>query len=316
MRHGGYQGNVKERLNRLGNRLPGLGRILKIHNRYDELNGNYLAGAVTLAGFLSLFPLLLVAFAVLGFVSVGRTELANDVISRLGLTGDAARFVTDLIRQTERSRQVASVLGVAGLLWSGLGLVAAVQYAMNTVWQVKGRGLRDKLTGLAWLVGAGVLFLISFAVTAAAHVLPPALALVGPLAALAVDVALWLWTMTILTNRSIGWRPFLPGAIVGAIGLGVLKAAGALYVPRAVESASALYGSLGVVFAILAWLLFFGRLVVYAAVVNVVAWEQGHGTVEASLELPKVPGEPVAGATRAGEAVPRNGPRSPQPAGA
>ena len=313
-RHAGYQGIVKERLDRLGDRWPGLGRILRIQTRYSELNGNYLAGAVTLAGFLSLFPLLLLAFAVLGFISVGRTELANDVIGRLGLTGEAARFVTDLIRQTERSRQLASVLGVAGLLWTGLGLVAAVQHTMNTVWQVKGRGLRDKLSGLAWLAGAGVLFLVSFGVTAAAHVLPPPLAVLGPLAALAVDVALWLWTMTVLTNRSIGWRPFLPGAIVGAIGLGVLKAAGAIYVPRAVESASALYGSLGVMFAILAWLLFFGRLVVYAAVTNVVLWEQGHGTVETSLELPKVPGEPVAGATRAGEAVPRNGTRPSHPA--
>ena len=304
---------MKEKLDRLGDRWPWLGRALRVQYRYSELNGNHLAGAVTLAGFLSLFPLLLVAFAVLGFVSVGRAELADDVITRLGLTGEAARFVTDLIRQTERSRQLASVVGVAGLLWTGLGLVAAVQYALNTAWQVKGRGVKDKLAGLAWLAGAGVLFLVSFAVTAAANVLPPPLAPLGPLAALGVDVALWLWTMRVLTNRAVGWRAFLPGAVVGAIGLGLLKAVGAIYVPQAVESASALYGSLGVLFAILAWLLFFGRLVVYSAVVNVVTWEESHGTVEVNLELPKVPGEPVAGATRAGEAVPTNGAR-PQPA--
>ena len=40
----------------------------------------------------------------------------------------------------------------------------------------------------------------------------------------------------------------------GAIGLEVLKLVGTVYVPRAVASSSALYGSLGVVFAILAWL--------------------------------------------------------------
>lgn len=318
MRHGGYHRGVKERLDRLGRRWPWLGNILKVQYRYSELNGNYLAGAVTLAGFLSLFPLLLVGFAVLGFVSVGRAELAGDVVQKLGLTGEAARFVTDLIRQTERSRQLASVVGIAGLLWSGLGLVAAVQYALNTVWQVKGRGLRDKLSGLAWLGGAGVLFVLSFGITAAANVLPPALALIGPLAGLAVDLALWLWTMKMLTNRSIGWRAFVPGAIVGAIGLGVLKAVGGIYVPRAVQSASALYGSLGVMFAILAWLLFFGRLVVYAAVVNVVAWEDSHGTVTVDLELPKVPGEMVVEATRAGEAVPHESPPKgvqPAPAG-
>ncbi|MCA1692631.1 MAG: hypothetical protein LC733_10700, partial [Actinobacteria bacterium] len=87
--------------------------------------------------------------------------------------------------------------------------------------------------------------------------------------------------------------------------LGVLKILGGIYVPMAVASASALYGSLGVMFAILAWLLFFGRLVVYAAVVNVVQWEKGHGTVTVDLEVPKMPGEVPVEATRAGEGVPR-----------
>ena len=313
---GGYHLGVKERLERLGRRWPWLGRVLQVQWRYSELNGNYLAGSVTLAGFLSLFPLLLVAFAVLGFLSVGRAELSREVIDQLGLTGDAARFVTDLIRTTERSRQVASVVGVAGLLWTGLGLVAATQYALNTVWQVKGRGLKDKLSGLAWLAGAGVLFLVSFAVTAAIRWLPGWVAPLGFVAGLAIDVLLWLWTMKVLTNRSIGWRPYLAGAVVGAVGLGILKALGGIYVPRAVASASALYGSLGVMFAILAWLLFFGRLTVYAAVVNVVQWEKRHGTVTVDLELPKVPGEVPVEATRAGEAVPgeRTG-AQPAPAG-
>ena len=44
-------------------------------------------------------------------------------------------------------------------------------------------------------------------------------------------------------------------------------------------------------FAVLAWLLFFGRLVVYASVVNVVRWEEDHGTVTVEIELPRVPGE-------------------------
>lgn len=276
---------------------------MRIQNRYSELNGNYLAAAVTLAGFLSLFPLLLVGFAVLGFISHGRLDLAGDIISRLGLTGDAASFVTDLIAQTEKSRQVASVLGVAGLLWSGLGLVAAVQYALNTTWQVKGDGWKDKLTGLLWLAGAGVLFAGSFAVTAAANVLPGYLAPVGILIGLVLDMAAWLWTFKILTHRDLAWRAYLPGSIAGAVGLGVLKAIGGIYVPRLVASASALYGSFAVIFAILAWLLFFGRLVVYAATINVVMWEEQHGTVTVELPVPKVPGEVPVQGTRAGEGL-------------
>jgi membrane protein len=214
--------------------------------------------------------------------------------------------VQDLVQQTERSKEVASVLGVAGLLWSGLGLVAATQYALNTVWQVKGDGWKDKLRGLMWLAGAGALFLVSFGVTAAVGWLPAFLAPVGLLLGLAVDVALWLWTMKVLTNRGLGWRGYLPGAVVGAVGFGLLKAVGGIYVPRLVASASALYGSFAAIFAVLAWLLFFGRLAVYSAVTNVVLWEESHGTVTVDLPVPKVPGEVPVEATRSGDTVRRS----------
>jgi len=295
---------MKAKLDRLCKRWRWFGWVMRVQHRYGELNGNYLAAAVTLAGFLSLFPLLLVAFAVLGFFAVGRVDLAGDIIGRLGLTGEAATFVEDLIHQTERSRQVASVVGIAGLLWTGLGLVAAVQYGMNTVWQVKGKGWKDKLSGIAWLAGAGLLFVASFGATAAAGLLPAFLAPVGLIVGLGIDTVLWLWTCKILTNRNLGWRAYVPGAIVGAVGFGLLKALGGIFVPRLVGSASALYGSFAVIFAVLAWLLVFGRLVVYAAVTNVVVWEEQHGTVTVDLPVPKVPGDVPVEATRAGEAVP------------
>jgi len=275
--------------------------VLAVQGRYGELNGNYLASAITLSAFISLFPLLLVIVAVVGFFSAGSSHLAGDVVTRLGLTGDAAKTVTSTIGIATRSRRAASVLGLTGLLWSGLGLVAALQYGLNTSWQTRGRGWKDKVSGLAWLGGAALLFLASFALTAALGLLPGWFAPLGIVFGLLVDIGLWLWTMKVLTNRDVGWAPLLPGAVLGAVGLEVLKTLGAIYVPRAVASASALYGSLGVVFAILAWLLFFGRLVVYAAVLNVVRWEHHHGTTTIDLDVPAVPGDVASEATRAGE---------------
>ncbi|HEV3401068.1 MAG TPA: YhjD/YihY/BrkB family envelope integrity protein [Acidimicrobiales bacterium] len=293
---------MKEKLRALGRRYPWLGWVLRVQERYSELNGNHLASAITLAGFISLFPLLLVAIAVLGFFSHQSLDLASDVVDRLGLTGEAATIVTEAIERAEHSRKAASVIGVGGLLWSGLGLVAAIQYGLNTVWQVKGQGLRDKLSGLGWLAGAAVLFLASFGATAAIGFVP-VLAPLGIVVGVGVGVALWLWTLKVLPNRDVGWKALLPGAVVGAVGMELLKVVGSIWVPKAVASSSALYGSLGVVFAVLAWLLFFGRLVVYAAVVNVVVWEDRHGTVTVDMEVPRVPGEVPVEATRAGDAL-------------
>jgi membrane protein len=295
---------MKDKLEALGRRYAWVGTALRVQERYSELNGNFLAAAITLAGFVALFPLLLVAIAILGFFSHHSVNLGSEAVSRLGLTGNGADLVTEAIRNAEKSRKAASVLGLAGLFWTGLGLVAAVQHGLNTVWQVTGRGWRDKLPGLTWLAGAGVLFLASFTLTALIGFVPllaPASLLVG----LAVDVGLWLWTMKVLPNREVGWKALLPGAVLGAAGLELLKALGSIYVPRAVASSSALYGSLGVVFAVLAWLLFFGRLVVYSAVLNVVRWEEDHGTVTVDVRLPRIAGEVPVEATRAGDAAPQ-----------
>lgn len=280
-----------------------MGTVIRVQQRFGEVHGGYLASAVTLTAFLSLFPLLLVAVAVLGFVASGHQDLPRNIIENLGLTGDAAKLVTDSITRAEKTRGAALGLGTVGLLWSGLGLVAALQVALNAVWQVPSRGLKDKLYGLAWLVGAAVIMVGSFAITAAVNFLPGVFAPLALLAAFLVNLTLWLWSMKVLQNHSVRWRALLPGALAGALGLEVLKAVGAIYVPRAVASSSALYGSIGTVFAVLAWLLFFGRLVVYASVVNVVRWEEDHGTVTAEIELPRLPGEVPVTATRSGEAV-------------
>jgi len=290
----------------LARRWAWMATTLRVQKRFGEMHGNYLAAAVTLTAFLSLFPLMLFVTGVIGFFSRNATDLPGQIVARLGLQsgGDAADMLTRAVTKAEQSRRAASVVGLAGLLWSGLGLVAALQFAFDSVWQVTGRGFKDKAFGLAWLLGAGVIFLASFALTTALRLLPGPIWPVALLAGLAVDTALWLWTFQVLSNRDVGWKPLIPGAVLGAVGLGILKAVGALYVPRVVASSSALYGSIGVVFAILAWLLVFGRLVVYAVVLNVVRWEEQHGTDTVEIELPHVPGEVPVAATRAGEAQP------------
>ncbi|MEY2567155.1 MAG: rane protein [Actinomycetota bacterium] len=295
---------IERVLGPLARRWAWLRTALRVQERFGEVHGSYLASAVTLTAFLSLFPLLLVAVAVLGFVAAGHADLPGRVIGNLGLSGDAAKLVTDSIHKAQQTRGAALGIGTAGLLWSGLGLVAALQVALNAVWQVPSRGLKDKLYGLAWLAGAGVIMAASFAITAAVNFLPGVLAPLALLVAFGVNLALWLWSMKVLQNRSVDWKSLLPGAVFGAVGLEVLKAVGAIYVPRAVASSSALYGTIGTVFAVLAWLVFFGRLVVYATVVNVVRWEEDHGTVTAEIELPRLPGQVPVAATRSGEAAP------------
>jgi membrane protein len=271
-----------------------------VHERVGAVGGGPLASSIALGGFLSLFPLLLVGVAVLGFVSAGETDFPSRVVDQLGLEGKAADQVVEIIDTAEQSRRAASVVGFIGLAWAGLGVAGALENALNATWQVKGRGITSRLVAVAWLVGAGLLFLGSMALGPLLNELPGPVTVPAILAGFVLDVLLFVWMFVVLTNVGLPWRVHLPGAVVGGVGVELLKIIGAVYVPRLVASSSALYGSLGVVFAILAWLALTARLVVYAAAFNVVRYEREHGTVTVDIQVPHISGQVPLEATRGG----------------
>ena len=285
----------------LRRRLPWLNTPLDVHERVTALGGGPLASSIALAGFLSLFPLLLVGISVFGFVAAGDVDFDAQVVDALGLEGQAADQVLQAIGTAEDSRRAASIVGFLGLAWSGLAVIGALEAALNMTWQTTGRGLTSKLVGIGWLVGAGILFLASLSLGPVINWLPGPAVVPTILLGIVLDTALFLWMFLTLTNVHVHWRAHLPGAIVGGIGLEVLKLVGGVYVPHAVSSSSALYGSIGVVFAVLAWLFFFGRLIVYAATLNVVLWERGHGTTTVEVQVPRIPGRVALEGTRSGD---------------
>ena len=290
---------MRQKLDAFGERWPWFGVVLQVFDRYREVKGNALAASITLQAFISLFPLLLVAIAIVGFVSAEGVDIAASVARGLGLQGEAAQTITDAVSAAEDSRRAASVIGLAGLAWAGLGLVDAVKHGFNQVWQVRPRGMRDRLVGAAWLSGAALIMAIGAGATALIGLLPGWLAPLGTVFGLAVNFCLWIWTSKLIPNRDVGWSGLVPGAILGAIGLEALKIVGGFYVPRLVANSSALYGSIGVIFAVLAWLYLLSRLAMYTAVLDVVLHEKAEGTRRVSVEIPAL-AMPTGNADRLG----------------
>lgn len=268
--------------------VPVIGWLLRVQDRFGEVRGTALANGIALQTFLSMFPLVIVAISVVGFLSAGDPDFADTLIDNLNLSGENAESLREAIDNAEQSRQAASVIGFVGLLFSALNLVTAVQRSVDVVWQTYGTGLGERVRAFLWLLGAAAIFTGSFALSAALNVLPGFLAPASILAGFAVNLALFVWTFSALGRVPIGWRALLPGALTCAVGFEILKVVGSVYVPRLVANSSALYGSLGLVFAVLAWLAIFGRLIVYGSVVNVIRWEDEHGTVTVPISVPNV----------------------------
>lgn len=277
---------------------------MAVQDRYSELEGGVVAAAVTLSIFISLFPALLVGTAIIGYIAAGQVDLANQMIDKLGLTGTAAQTFREAVDASKHSRRAASIIGLAGLAWSALGVVQAIQLAVDRAWQVKGGGVIDKAKSLLWLVAIGATVVATTAATGlVVSVLPKWIAPLMILVTVAINIGMFWFTFALLGNQKVGWRPLLPGAVFAGIAMQLLTIAGAIIVPRSVASSSALYGSLGVVFAILAWLYFFGRMIVYASTLNVVLYERVQGTVTVEVEAPRFPGAVPVGATRSGVVV-------------
>ena len=241
-------------------------RALQRH--YSNIGGPTLAAGVALYGFLALFALLVLAVAVLGFLSVGNEHLARDITDDLGLTGDAARIVTDAVSAAQDSRRLTTVVGIVGIVWLGTSFAKSIGTAYNAAWKVTDRGFRERVIGLAWLLGATALLVVAGWATALWDLLPTLLAPLVVVVTVAGNAALFLFTSWLLPNRTAPWRRLVVPALLGGIALEVLKVVGAYVVPHYVETSSELYGAIGAVFAILLWLMVFGRVIVYVAVIE------------------------------------------------
>ena len=84
--------DLRGRLDRVAARIPPLRVALAVQDRYSALRGNQLAAAITLTAFLALFALVLIAVAVVGFVSAGSADVPSRVHPRAPLAkNDRAR---------------------------------------------------------------------------------------------------------------------------------------------------------------------------------------------------------------------------------
>lgn len=305
---------LTQALPRLRARVGFVDTVLTVHERVGAVGGGAYSSALALAAFVSLFPLMLVLIAVLGFFTASNVDLPAETVERLGLDGRAAETVINAFSTAERTRATATIIGVIGLLWSGLALVDSVAAMINTVWQVTGRGIVGKLHELAWLAGTATMLMISIGSASVVQLVPGPAIIPTLLIGLALDTLLCMWTFRTLANVGIPWQAHLPGAILGGVGYLVLKVITGVYVPRLVSQSSTLYGSIGVVFALLAWFVLGAKLLMYATAYNVVRFERGHGTVTVSIQVPHIEGEVPRRITRGGAVAESAPSRPPDPA--
>jgi membrane protein len=233
--------------------------------RFVELEGFDRSMALAGQAFAALLPFLIV----FGTVSQGNTsELADDVIERFDISGSAADSIREAVAQPP-DNSLGAIGGVL-LVISALSFTRAMQRLYVRAWRLEGLGVRGNLWGLLWLA----MFMVFLSLQ------PAIVGLFDGVLALAVSLSLstllWLWTPWLLVAGRIGWRRLLPQAFLSAVGLVAVAIGGAIYLPRAVASASAEFGVLGVAFTLLSLLFAIALVLVVAAALGatLVEWRR------------------------------------------
>jgi membrane protein len=273
---------LKARYQALRDRFPVVYHFARAMEHYSAAQAAMLSGAITYFGLLSFFPIVALAFAVLGFV-VGSSPSAQQPV--LDALQSVLPGIFDELDTTQLSNaaSTASIIGVVGFLYSGLGWLSALRGALQSVFAVpkarRGNFFIGKLTDLATLASLGVVLLVSVGssslVTALTDDLLTALGIDGVfgMAFLVrlVGIAIGVLASTVLfyvIYRLLG-RPALPrrallhGALVAAIGFEVLKLLATYVISGTLKNP--LYGTFALVIALLVWISYFARLTMLGA---------------------------------------------------
>ncbi|MFJ9022721.1 YihY/virulence factor BrkB family protein [Streptomyces sp. NPDC102259] len=269
-------------------KLPGIGpwiaRLMATHawrsyERLDRVKWTRLAAAMTFVSFVALFPLLTVAAAVAAAtLSDSRQQELQDKIA------DQVPGISDQLDINGLVQNAGAIGLIAGalLLLTGIGWVGQMRDCLRAVWERpdddENPVLRKaKDTGV--LVGFGGAVLLTLAISTVASALvgwiteqsgidkegwgTVLLRVAAFSVAVLADFLLLLYVLTLLPGVEPPRRRLVVAALIGAVGFELLKLLLSGYMQGV--AAKSMYGAFGVPIALLLWINFTSKLVLYCA---------------------------------------------------
>lgn len=217
--------------------------------------------------------LCLIPFAIVADALAGRSTVTG-MVRRVGLNQQAAAEVGHLFASSAAtSAAVVGTTSVVFFVLGGIAAASALQELYERAFGLDRRGMKDLPRRLIWLaVLCGGSVLIGWAGPGLHHVGGPVLTAA---AALAVFTGFWWFTMWLLLAGRISWRTLFPSACATGVFWAGMNLVFSFFFSGMVISNSKEYGPIGVVFALMAYLIAIGVVVILGAVTGVVWQERG-----------------------------------------
>ena len=247
--------------------------------RLDRVKWARLAAAMTFTSFVALFPLLTVAASIAAALlsKQQQADLQHQIAQQVPGISDQL----DINILVQNAGTVGLIAGAA-LVFTGVGWAGSTRECLRAVWELPDKEenpLLRKAKDLGILVGLGGAVLVTIAVSTVASAMVGWITqrvgiekggwggLLLYVAAFAVavlaDFLLLLYVLTLLPGVEPPRRRLVVAALTGAVGFELLKTLLSGYMQGV--AAKSMYGAFGVPVALLLWINFTSKLVLFCA---------------------------------------------------
>ncbi|MFF7141114.1 MULTISPECIES: YihY/virulence factor BrkB family protein [Streptomyces] len=290
-------------------KLPGIGplvtRLMATHawrsyERLDRVKWSRLAAAMTFVSFVALFPLLTVAAAI-GAATLSESR-QNRLQSKIAEQVPGISGQLDIHGLVQNAGTIGVIAGAA-LFFVGIGWVGQVRDCLRAVWELPDSHdnpvLRKVKDGVV-LVGLGGAILVTIGTTALASALvgwtagefdlhsagwgSVLLRIAAFVVAVLADFLVLLYVLTLLPGVEPPRHRLLTAALMGAVGFEMLKLLLSGYIQGV--ASKTMYGAFGVPVALLLWINFSSKLVLFCAAWTATPSSGPEGVRDASDGVP------------------------------
>jgi membrane protein len=281
-----------------------------------------LAAAVAFYVILSLSPLVIVVLAISGWLFGAEAAQGALVHQIQDLVGpDGAKAIEAMIRSASEPKDgiIATIFGLAMLIFGATGAFVQLQDALNSVWEVEERArsgiwsfFTDRLLSFAFVCSLAFLLLVSLIVNAALTAVGSAMAGMLPgwttvlmvfnfCLSFAITLVLFAMIFKLLPDVKVAWKDVWVGAFVTTVLFTLGKFLIGLYLGSG--SVGTAYGAAGSLVVLLLWIYYSTLILLYGAeFTQVYANRFGHGLQPKKAKAKgtaqeqewKVPAEPKA----------------------
>ncbi|MBE7550580.1 MAG: YihY/virulence factor BrkB family protein [Anaerolineales bacterium] len=299
------------------------GLLKETFSDWSEDKASRLAAALAYYTIFSIAPLIIIVIAVAGLV-FGREAAQGQIEGQIqGLVGDqGGELIQEMVQgaSNQSTGVIATIIGVATLLFGATGVFGQLQDALNTIWEVTpkpGRGvlgiLKDRFISFTMVLGIGFLLTVSLVLSAGLAAASQftgldKIAYLGEaitfFVSFAVITLLFAMIYKILPDVKIAWSDVWIGATVTALLFTIGKLLISLYLGHSALASS--FGAAGALVVILVWIYYSAQILFFGA-----EFTQVYAKRFGSRIRPDEDAVPVTEEARAQQGMPRTGKEQP-----